>query len=91
MEDAKSDLHQALSLTRMRADSSKSSLRWENVFLLWTLFCPVSLEPQHPKKLNPSIMCNDCKVLAEASRNDKGLLHLHQYFSLSFPLGPDFY
>ena len=40
MEDAKSDLHQALSLTRMRADSSKSSLGWENVFLLWTLLVP---------------------------------------------------
>ena len=60
-------------------------------FLTLDAFCPVSWEPQHPKKLNPSIMCNDCKVLAEASRNDKGLLHLHQYFSLSFPLGPDFY
>ena len=60
-------------------------------FLTLCAFCPVSWEPQHPKKLNPSIMCNDCKVLAEASRNDKGLLHLHQYFSPSAKLGPDFY
>ena len=55
-------------------DSSKSSLGCENVFLLCVLFAPLPKSFGVPKSFNPSIMCNDCKVLP--SRNDKGLLHL---------------
>lgn len=71
--DAISDLHQPGS-PGCKDDSSKSSLGCENVFLLCVLFAPLPKSFGVPKSFNPSIMCNDCKVLP--SRNDKGLLHL---------------
>ena len=49
MGDANCDLHQARSLTRMRADSSKSSLGWENIFLLCALFAPFPESLSIPK------------------------------------------